>query len=557
MAGNNLSPRQKMIGMMYLVLTALLALNVSKQVLDAFAKINDGILKTTSNFDNKNQEVYNEFNLAYLNNPVKTAQYYNKAYVVKSKSDSIVDFIQGLKFDLIMSSDGGVKLEGENLDKDGKPQPLKNLFYKDLTASQKAKKIVEVKRKKDKQASGSFLLKEKNGQDLQNSLESFKKHALSIVDDESLSKSISEILNFEKEKVNVGSREKYQSWLEVNFDQMPLVAAVTLLSKVQADIRNVESDLITYLKKEIDAGSLKFTSAEAIQIAPSNYVFVGDSFKADVFLAAKDSTQNPLIYVGDYEVDENGNYNMIGNYDSIPVKGGKGKFAVKTRKQGYQSWGGLIAMKTEEGTKMYPFNGEYQVAAQSFVVSPTKMNLLYILGGEMGNPIDVSVPGVSKDKIKVSCTNGLIKKVGDSWMAFPKKPGKANITVSAEIQGKNRTMGTMEFRVKRAPEPTPKINFAKNGKVKQNLLISKDCKVLAKLENFEFNIKNTVVGFSMEGVYKGKRVVMPTLGNKLSNEMIDFVKDLPRGSVVTFFKIASKDPSGKKSILSPIRIEIN
>jgi gliding motility-associated protein GldM len=556
MAGNNLSPRQKMIGMMYLVLTALLALNVSKQVLEAFTKINNGITMTTSNFNSKNQEVYSEFNEAYFNNPVKTEQYYKKANVVKSKSDSIVDFIQSLKFNLIMETDGGVKLEGENLDSDRNPQPLKNLLYSDLSPTQKTKKIIEVKRKKDKQASGEFLVKNQNGQDLQNSLESFKSYAISLVDDKPLVNSISEILNFDDVKVNVGSREKYKSWLYANFDDMPLVAAVALLSKVQADVRNVESDLINYLKKEIDAGSLKFTSAEAIQIAPSNYVFVGDSFKADIFLAAKDSTQNPVIYVGDYELDEEGFYKMIGSYDSIPVVAGKGKFSVKTRKQGYQNWGGLITMKTDEGTKIYPFNGEYQVAAQSFVVSPTKMNLLYILGGEMGNPIDVSVPGVSKDKIRVSCTNGEIKKIGDSWLAFPKKPGKANITVSAEIQGKNRTMGTMEFRVKRAPEPTPKINFAKNGKVKQNLLVSKDCKVLAKLENFEFNIKNTVVGFSVEGVYKGRRVVKQTLGNKLSNEMIEFVKDLPRGSVLTFFKIASKDPSGKKSILSPIRIEI-
>ena len=87
---------------------------------------------------------------------------------------------------------------------------------------------------------------------------------------------------------------------------------------------------------------------------------------------------------------------------------------------------------------------EFQVAAQSFVVSPTKMNVLYLLG-DMGNPIDVSVPGVSKDKIRVSCNNGVIKKVGGSWEVFPKTTGKAKITVSAEVQGKNRTMGTMEF----------------------------------------------------------------------------------------------------------------
>ena len=545
MAGNNLSPRQKMIGMMYLVLTALLALNVSKEVLNAFQNVNGGIVRTTQNFNNKNEEVYSQFLLAAETNSAKAGPWKDKAFNVKSKSDSIVSLIQKLKYEIVLAADNKVTFTGV-------AEPSIS-SYDDLPNDYKGLLMVDINKKSDRDKAGDIMINQGNGKLVQNSLTNYRNYLLTLTEGTSISTSLSKTFSFEDIKLKKGSSE---SWVNYNFSDMPLVAAVTLLSKIQADVRNAESDVIKHLQKEIDAGSLKFTSAEAIQIAPSNYVFVGDSFKADVFLAAKDSTQNPVIYVGEYEMDEEGFYKMSGSYDSIPVEGGKGKFAVKTRKQGYQSWGGLIAMKTEEGTKMYPFNGEYQVAAQSFVVSPTKMNLLYILGGEMGNPIDVSVPGVSKDKIRVSCTNGVIKKIGDSWLAFPKKPGKANITVSAEIQGKNRTMGTMEFRVKRAPEPTPKINFAKNGKVKQNLLVSKDCKVLAKLENFEFNIKNTVVGFSVEGVYKGRRVVKQTLGNKLSNEMIEFVKDLPRGSIITFFKIASKDPSGKKSILSPIRIEI-
>ena len=70
---------------------------------------------------------------------------------------------------------------------------------------------------------------------------------------------------------------------------------------------------------------------------------------------------------------------MIGNYDSIPVVSGKGKYAVKASSEGYKKWGGLISMKTDAGTKLYPFDGEYQVARASLVVSPTKMNVFYIL----------------------------------------------------------------------------------------------------------------------------------------------------------------------------------
>ena len=79
-------------------------------------------------------------------------------------------------------------------------------------------------------------------------------------------------------------------------------------------------------------------------------------------------------------------------------------------------------MKTDDaGTKMYPFNGEYQVAKQSVVVSPTKMNVLYLLGDKVGNPVDISVPGVSKDKLSVYCDNGKILKKGRILGSIPYK----------------------------------------------------------------------------------------------------------------------------------------
>ena len=148
MAGNNLSPRQKMIGMMYLVLTALLALNVSKQVLDAFSKINNGIVKTTKNFSLKNDDVYNEFNLAAETNPTKAGPWKDKAFSIKAKSDSLVDLIQSLKFGLVMLAEKKVTLEGENLDPDGKPQPFKDIKFDDLSSSQKNKNIINIKDKK-------------------------------------------------------------------------------------------------------------------------------------------------------------------------------------------------------------------------------------------------------------------------------------------------------------------------------------------------------------------------------------------------------------------------
>jgi gliding motility-associated protein GldM len=136
MAGNNLSPRQKMIGMMYLVLTALLALNVSKEVLNAFQNVNGGIVRTTENFNSKNAEVYNQFLIAAETNPAKAGPWKDKAFRVKSKSDSISALIQKLKYEIVLSADNKVTFSGlvEPLTTpyDDLPNNLKNLLMVDI-----------------------------------------------------------------------------------------------------------------------------------------------------------------------------------------------------------------------------------------------------------------------------------------------------------------------------------------------------------------------------------------------------------------------------------------
>ena len=186
---------------------------------------------------------------------------------------------------------------------------------------------------------------------------------------------------------------------------MPSVGALTLLSKMQSDVRNTEADIIKLLKENIDAGSLKFTSAEAIQIPTSTFVLRGDSFRSQIFISAKDTTQDPLIYVGEYDSIAPGQYEMVGDYDTIKVVNGKGMFSQRTKAVGMQNWGGLISMKTETGTKTYPFKGSYLVANKTAVVSPVNMNILYL---EVDNPLQISVPGFSAGEITASISNGSI-----------------------------------------------------------------------------------------------------------------------------------------------------
>tara|TARA_B100000900_G_scaffold412048_1_gene433026 strand:- start:3678 stop:5351 length:1674 start_codon:yes stop_codon:yes gene_type:complete len=547
MAGNKLSPRQKMIGMMYLVLIALLALNVSKTVLDAFSKINESLYSTTINFSNKNNEVYTQFEQAAQTNPGKAGPWRDKAMTVKKEADALVENLQRLKFKLVAKGDKVVFLENNG----NVVEIPESTSFEDL-GDNKYSQFVEIKNKKDRYESWNLMHNEdKEGEPLVNSINTFKNLLLSYTESNN---SITNSLNstFDLSDVKVKKSSGKISWLRNNFEDMPLIAAVTILSKIQTDVRNAEADVINYLKQEIDATSLKFTSAEAIQIAPSNYIFLGDTFKADVFIAAKDSIQNPVILLGDYELGEDGQYKMVGEYDTIPVKGGKGKYAIKTRTQGYKKWGGLIAMKTDAGTKLYPFNGEYQVAKQTLVVSPTKMNVFYILANyplpadALGNPVDISVPGISSDKLTAYCDNGKIIKKGGEWQVFPKKAGKANITVSAEIDGKRRNVGKMEFRVKHLPAPEVSIRSLKNGEIRRSILSSNTAKLLAKLEDNDFDAKYTVLSFEMHCYKKGDPWDDASKSNKLTKDMRDVIKTLPLGSQITFKNILAKGPGKKK-----------
>ena len=156
MAGGNLSPRQKMINMMYLVLTALLALNVSKEVLNSFFEVNKGIERTTNNFNSKNESTYAAFDNAASNNPEKYQDVRDKAYLIKSKSDAAVLFIQEMKYDLVRKVDKNkiyFGSEADIYDSDGdliESLAIIDKNFSDLTQFQKSMPIAYLKNKSNR-----------------------------------------------------------------------------------------------------------------------------------------------------------------------------------------------------------------------------------------------------------------------------------------------------------------------------------------------------------------------------------------------------------------------
>lgn len=556
MAGGNLSPRQKMINMMYLVLTALLALNVSKEVLNSFFEVNKGIERTTTNFNAKNGDTYAAFTAAAELNPVKAGPFRDQALQVKKKADNLVEFIQEMKYDLVLAVDKQVclgKYEDENGD-----EIEENQFevpFADLTDEQKHRSIGHLANKDDRENSGALFVKTKKATELKNKIIEYREFLINIAgNNEALKENINSTCSTDDKKGKKGTGGI--SWEEYNFHDMPSVGALTLLSKMQSDVRNTEADIINMLRENIDAGSLKFTSAEGIQIPNSNFVLKGDSFRAQIFISAKDTTQAPTIYVGEYDSLGNGQYEMKGDYETVKVVNGKGMFAAKTSSEGVKKWGGLISMKTDNGTKMYPFRGEYLVAAKSAVVSPVNMNILYL---EVDNPLKISVPGYTAGEISAVINNGNVKATKKSlgeYSARPSKKGKAIVSLYAEVDGKRTKMGEMEFRVKEVPPPKAKVQFAMD--VNGTLVVDKMKMVNAgglgaELKDFDFKgVRYVITSYRLSGVYKGEQMKEDAQGPKFTAKMINIIKNTKSGNAITISNIKAKRVDAKNTAVRPL-----
>lgn len=293
-----------MIGMMYLVLTALLALNVSKEIINAFVTINDSLEVTVKNLSGKNTKAYEAFEKQMQNDKAKTEPFYNKAKVVKAECEKLDKYIAALKEELIRETD--------KMEPGAKMVPLREMKaqdnYDDPTRIMCG----------DKQDGRGHKATE-----LKNKIETFKKNILASLDasdKDKFKKRLDEL--FDTKDPVKSTEDGKKTWEMANFYHNPVVATVALLSKIQTDIKNAESELVTHLLSAINAADFKFDTLAPKVIAPSSYVIEGQEYSADIFLAAMSSTSDPEITVGG---------------SALTVDGGVGTYKVRASGVGEKS----------------------------------------------------------------------------------------------------------------------------------------------------------------------------------------------------------------------------
>jgi gliding motility-associated protein GldM len=530
MAGYKETPRQKMIAMIYLVLTSLLALNVSKQMLDAFVVVNESMEITNKTFSDKIDQTYSKFQQQYALNPNKVGFYYQKAEEVQRLSNAMVNYLDSLKYTVIMTTDARTKtLES------ARSTPLSKIKAKD--------RFTEPTR--------FFFGRSTTGEQgtagaLKRKISAFRQQMLGYMD----LPSDSDRLGLITEGDFRNADGKKQTWEQHLFYYTVLAADVAILNKMVTEIKNAEFDVVSHLYSQITAEDFKFDKIAAKVIPKSNYILEGDKYEAEVIVAAYDTKGNPEVYY----LEGVDTVRDITNARKIEGQSGVVKLNFPATSAGIKKYAGIIRVVSPAGDiQSYSFKDEYIVAKPSLTVSATKMNVLYT---SVENPMSISVPGMSSEKIQASMSVGTLTQVplesGYNYIArIPAgTSGKAVVTVKAEYEGTFRDMGTIEFRVKRVPDPVAYIANVREGKVNKNSLIAAGGIIPRMPEDFDFDLNYIIKSFSF--VYQ-KGIETQQLngqGNLLSQEMKSIIQSASAGTRVWFENIIAQGPDGERRLAS-------
>ncbi|MDD2530188.1 MAG: gliding motility protein GldM [Bacteroidales bacterium] len=517
------TPRQKMISMMYLVLTAMLALNVSVEILQAFVTVGDNMETTNKLFATKIDNSYYNFERAYMANKEKVGANWEKAQEVRKATKEIINYIDDMQYDLVAHVDG---LKG------GKEEAKKLLAEKGFEG---------IKAKDNSTKPSQYFIgsteqgTDAKGMELRKKIEAYQAKMLTLADPRFVDR-------LKKMQINTQGKFKNKSdqelnWQMYNFNNTILLADLVILKKMKSEIQNAEFDVVNDLLVKVSADDFNFSDVVPKVVAKSNYVMQGDTYEAEVFVAAIDSkTELRADVRGGNYVSQEGIINL--------------KFPAGAT--GAQKYQGTVYVKKSTGEEAYPFSGEYFVAAPAVTISPTNMNVFYI---GVDNPVSISAPGTSAEQLITNITGGggaTISKVSaGNYIVKVNTQQEVEISVSANVNGKVMKQGSMKFRVKRIPPPKAMVGSSDGGRIAKEILVAQG-QLKVVMEGFDFPVRYNVTEFQMTFNTGGDgQAPLVSRGARFTPEMINQIQRLRRGNKVYIEGIRAKGPDGDKSVQNP------
>ena len=551
MSGAKETPRQKMIGMMYLVYTALLAMNVSKDILDAFDTVNTGVQETNITLMQQISQRYTSFEEQYSLDAEKVGPYWQEAQQLRDKSTEMINYLEAMKWDLVSKieeMDYADALEHGLLKDPDTIQYNGRLIYNINTSKIKSRDNYNkptAYMMGDPEGNGrAFELKEKIDeyrQEIVRIMGVEHIHELGLITDTQYTEgdSIGTKIDYAPD----ASDELQKGWEYRNFHHTVLIADVTLLNKIISEVETAELNAVTHLAQAIHAEDFTFDEVGAKVFAESSYIMSGQTYRAQAMVTAWQNTQTSAM------VSLDGGAAKEFHSDSQGVIHLDFNVGVGTHR-----YSGVIPMlnpKTNE-IEDYPFENTFTVAPPAVSVSATKMNVVY---AGIDNPI--AIGGGVGGEISATASGANLTRTGNGTYNLRVVGNSTEVTVNVSSQGSN--LGSMKFRVKELPKPNAKIdNVGVDGKVSKSALLAANM-VRAEMKDFDFDgVHYDVVGYTVKyrtkaGTVKEEKVN----GSKFSETLKSVFNSANVGDIFVFTAIRVKGNDNKEKVLdSQIAVEI-
>ena len=509
-------PRQLMINIMYLVLTALLALNVSAEIFNAFKMVDNGLISANKSIDDSNAKLP-ELIRTGAKKKASLATYADRIDGIKAVSSEANAYIDALVDTLIDQSGdmNGVVDDGDYV---------------------MVKEVRELRGKKNYDGVTRVMVDAGKGEELKDKMLAWKAKFMSFLDEEDRA-GMASAIPIEIDEVSwTKSANKKKNWADFTFGHMPLAATMPIFSKFKNDLKSSEAEMLNYLAGKVGTSTDVVLDKFTVVSAPKKaYIIKGEKFETDVFLSAAaggDSKTGIAISVNGKGLRTD--------------KEGVAKFSQTASTTGQKTYSAAITV-TNPATgekKTYKKSFEYEVGERSVAISPTKMNVFYI---GVDNPVEISAAGVNSTKIKVSMGGsggGTITKSGGGYVVKVTKPTtKGNLAkVNVSADGLN---ASKEFRVKRIPDPVPMLSKNRGGTMAPGAFKAQQG-VLPVLKGFDFDVRCEIKGFRLVRVAPRQDAeITVNRGGRYSAEAAGLVKKAKPGDRYFYEDIKCTCPGDK------------
>jgi len=501
-----------MINVMYLVLMALLAMNVSAEILNAFKMLRDGIDRSNASISQKVTDTMGAFKKK-VEKEKRGGEYLEAAGKAREISTEFQTYVTDLDAYLMEQSGENPKEPGQLLKRDDIDTPTR-VFVEEGKGEELASKIYETRDK--------FLALFKDEGD----------------------RAIAEG-NMTLQTDSVPADSDKPDWATYTFYQMPAEAARTLLTKFKNDAVAAEAAIVDQLFGKVGEKTILYDKFQVAIIPSATTLIQGEKFEAKVYLAASSSQAKPSISVNGkrLSLDASGIATYTANASST------GEFPVNASITTKDGAGNSKTIKGDLKYKVVPPPDHVPLA------SADKMNVFYI---GVDNPVTASITGIENKKVNVSMSGGTITKASGpgKYTVRVTKPGKASVNLSGKNKKGESVNGSVEFRVKRIPDPVPEVGGKQGGGMKTGEMKAQ-LGVAAMLKNFDFNAKFKVVGFEMTLAERGQDLLTcVNSGAKFGGQCQNLINRAKVGSIYYFDNIRAKGPDGTTRKLPTISFKI-